>query len=176
MSRRQKINAEIMKCERELDALLGAMLGPRADGSNRVDDKLTKVKNVLGKIPKEGATGVLADAIIAAINTLPRITRIDTAVGDFETIAAAARAIGVAVSTFAATAPNASTLQPYAEAISAAASAYASADNRTVDALNILLRKIGKAVRNAPVAGLETYLRAIGDALETNKATAGLTN
>ena len=176
MSSRQKINAEIMKCEMELDTLLGAMLGPRADGSNRVDDKLAKVKNVLGKIPKEGATGVLADAIIAAINTLPRIARIDTAVGDFETIAAAARAIGVAVSTFAATAPNAAALRPYADAISAAASAYASAGNKTVDAVNILLRKIGHEVKGAPVKGLERYLRAIGEALETNKATAGLTN
>ena len=176
MSSRQKINAEIMKCEMELDTLLGAMLGPRADGSNRVADKLAKVKKVLEKVPRDGATGPLADGIIAAINTLPSIARTATTVSDYNTIVTAARAIGAVVSTFAAVPENAAALRPYADAISAAASAYASAGNKTVDAVNILLRKIGHEVKGAPVKGLERYLRAIGEALETNKATAGLTN
>ena len=185
MSRREKINAEIMQCEMELDTLLGAMLGSKSGtkkgtipaGENRVADKLTKVQNVLSKLAGEGgAASVLAQGIIAAIKALPGIERNDTTISDFSRIAAAAQTIGGIVTTFAAAASNAKTLAPIAAEINGVLNAYSSAGDASVSAFNTLLKAIGQKVETAPVRFLERYLKAIGLALQKNTPTAGLTD
>jgi hypothetical protein len=188
MSRREKINAEIMRCEMELDALLGAMLGAKSEkkkkgtipaGENRVAVKLQSVSNVLAKVAAlKGAAGVLAEGIIAALRALPKIKRTDTTISseNLASIKMAAQTIGGIVTAFAATATNAKELAPIAAEINSTLTAYSSKGDASVDAFNKLLQAIGRQVEKAPVAGLEQYLMAIGLALRLNTGTEGLTD
>ena len=187
MSRREKINAEIMRCEMELDTLLGAMLGAKSEkkkgtipaGENRVAVKLKSVSNVLAKVAAlGGAAGVLAEGIIAALRALPKVKRTDNVIsGDaLASIKIAAQTIGGIVTTFAASASNAKELAPIATQINSTLAAYSSASDASVDAFNKLLQAIGRQVEDAPVAGLEKYLKAIGLVLRLNTETPGLTD
>jgi hypothetical protein len=193
MSRRQKINAEIMQCERELDALLGAMLQSKSVkrsssktkivDNNSIRSRLNKVSRTCEKM--KGLTGqpalsVFGTVMCQVIAQVPVVERGATALSDAECelFEGAARPLSAALDVLLAAYTANERLTATITRVKGILQAYLAIGRQTPTAnLEGLFTNIGAAVLEGnyeSVPNYKPYIMAIGAALNSNTEVAGI--
>ena len=184
MSKRERINAEIIKCELELDTLLGAMLrAPKPANANQIRFRLAKVAkacDVMKLDKSHPALSVFAMAVGELMSALPRIDEKAVRLSDDECAAfeKAETTLSASLDALLGVYSGDKELTKTITAVKAVVGDFMKARHHPTAELDGMLKSMGSIVETANYASVPEYravLVAIGLALHLNRGVAGIT-